>query len=243
MTTAEIVLNATDARALTDRIKTGVEAVWELIKQAYTEGAWSALGYESWDDYCTREFGTSRLRLPREERSEVVASLRESGLSLRGIAAATGITHTEVRRSLDAGVTNVPPEPDAKPPGAPTESTPGQTDRVSMALEHAREKQYTPVIGLDGKRYRPQAPKPPAERTIVDQMDAAVIRLGKPQIVHRMDAAVVQLRREVRKIVALTRDPSFSRYREELYAGSHGDLQYLSGKLEAVVSRLTGPVS
>jgi hypothetical protein len=102
---AEIVLNATDARALTDRINTGVEAVWELIKQAYTRRAWSALDYESWDDYCTREFGTSRLRLPREERSEVVASLRESGLSLRAIAAATGISHTEARRSLDTGVT------------------------------------------------------------------------------------------------------------------------------------------
>jgi len=52
-----------------------------LVKQAYTERAWDALGYASWDEYCTREFGTSRLRLPREERAEVVASLRESGLS------------------------------------------------------------------------------------------------------------------------------------------------------------------
>jgi hypothetical protein len=48
---AEIILSAIDARALTDRIKTGVEAVWELIKQAYIRRAWSALGYESWDDY------------------------------------------------------------------------------------------------------------------------------------------------------------------------------------------------
>jgi len=38
------------------------------------------------------------LRLPREERSEVVASLRESGLSLRAIAAATGDSEPTVRR-------------------------------------------------------------------------------------------------------------------------------------------------
>ncbi|MFW0790428.1 hypothetical protein [Gordonia sp. CPCC 205333] len=76
-------LNATDARALTDKTKVGVEAGWHLIEQAYTERAWAALGYTSWDDYCTREFGTSRLRLPRGERSEVVASLRVSGLSDR----------------------------------------------------------------------------------------------------------------------------------------------------------------
>lgn len=33
--------------------------------------------------------GQARLRLPREERQEVVASLRENGLSVRAIAAAT----------------------------------------------------------------------------------------------------------------------------------------------------------
>jgi hypothetical protein len=94
-----------------------------------------------------------------------------------------------------------------------------------MALEQPeQQRDLALVIGLDGKRYRPQAPKPPAERTIVDRMNAAVVQLGK----------------DVRKIVALTQDPSFSRYREQIYAGSHGDLQYLSGQLEAVVSRLRG---
>lgn len=76
--TAEIVqLDAAAARSLTDKIKVAVEGVWHLIEQAYTTRAWAALGYESWDDYCTREFGTSRLRLPREERQEVVASLQQ----------------------------------------------------------------------------------------------------------------------------------------------------------------------
>jgi hypothetical protein len=102
-------LDANEARALTDQIKTGVEALWHLITRAYTERAWAALGYTSWDDYCTREFGTSRLRLPREERAEVVSSLRESGLSLRAIAAATGDSVTTVRREL-AGVPNGTPE-------------------------------------------------------------------------------------------------------------------------------------
>ncbi|WP_156664677.1 hypothetical protein [Mycobacterium sp. 852002-51057_SCH5723018] len=55
----------------------------ELITQAYMHRAWDALGYSSWDDYCIREFGTTRLRLPREERAEVVTSLRESGLRLK----------------------------------------------------------------------------------------------------------------------------------------------------------------
>jgi len=56
-------------------------------------------------------FGTSRLRLPREERAEVVASLRESGLSIRAIAAATGLnkeTVNNVTRELSGNRT---PEP------------------------------------------------------------------------------------------------------------------------------------
>lgn len=60
---------------------------------------------------CTREFGTSRLRLPREERAEVVASLRESGLSQRAIASATGLSQDTVRRDLSAGERFRSPEP------------------------------------------------------------------------------------------------------------------------------------
>lgn len=105
-----IRVSSVDARELTDRIRVGVEAVWELVKQAYVSRAWSVLGYDSWDDYCTREFGNSRLRLPREERSEVVASMREIGMSTRAIAAATGVSDITVRREL-AGATNVAPEP------------------------------------------------------------------------------------------------------------------------------------
>ena len=69
---AEAELNPVAARALTDQIKTGVEAVWQLVTQAYTERAWAALGYQSWDDYLTAEFGRSRLQLPRRpHRSRV----------------------------------------------------------------------------------------------------------------------------------------------------------------------------
>jgi hypothetical protein len=120
-----LVMNATDARALTDRIKVGVEACWELIKQAYTERAWAALGYDSWDDYCTREFGTARLRLPREERAEVVASLRESGLSLRAIESATGISRKTVIKDL--ATTEV------------VESTPPQSSSIAAEPDPADE--------------------------------------------------------------------------------------------------------
>jgi hypothetical protein len=85
-----------EARALTDRIKIAVEGTWQLIREAYTSRTWAVLGYDTWDAYCTAEFGDTRLRLPREERQEVVASLKESGLSDRAIEAAVDIS----RRTL-----------------------------------------------------------------------------------------------------------------------------------------------
>ncbi|MGY4650481.1 hypothetical protein [Mycobacterium sp. URHB0021] len=203
--TVVVAIDANEARRLTDRINADVEAVWELITQAYIERAWSALGYSSWDSYCTREFDTSRLRLPREERAEVVASLRESGLSLRAIAAATGISHTEARRSLDAGVTNVPPDgpvdvevdEDAltealieaePPPGGITDQTPGQTERVAEALSRAREAEPQPAVvidGLDGKKYPQPERKPPRRKPLKDE--AYLVGMGVDKITKRVE--------------------------------------------------------
>lgn len=125
---SELVISAQDARNLTDKIKAGTAALWELIKEAYASRAWASLGYASWDDYCTQEFGTSRIRLPREERREVVSSMREIGMSTRAIASATGTSHQTVANSLNSGVKNL---------------TPGSS--LSASCE---------PVGVDGKTYR-----------------------------------------------------------------------------------------
>jgi hypothetical protein len=138
-----------EARRLTDAIKAGVEAIWELITQAYTYRAWEALGYSSWDDYCTNEFRTSRLRLPREERAEVVASLRESGLSIRAIASATGNSVGTVHGALTSGVQNRTPGPD--------EPLDVDTDELAEELIASEPPKIT---GLDGKSYPVQPPQP-----------------------------------------------------------------------------------
>jgi hypothetical protein len=96
------------ARALTDRIRIAVEGTWQLIQEAYTSRAWAVLGYDTWDAYCTAEFGKTRLRLPREERQEVVASLRDSGLSTRAIASATALSEATVRRDLSGASSDAP---------------------------------------------------------------------------------------------------------------------------------------
>lgn len=110
MTVADIVqVSADEARQMTDQIKVAVETSWHLIVRAYQTGAHIALGYKSWDDYTTREFGTARLRLPREDRNEVVGSLRDAGLSIRAIASVTGDSTDTVRKAINAGVRNLTP--------------------------------------------------------------------------------------------------------------------------------------
>jgi len=156
VTTTEIVpASASEARDLTDRIKVAVEGTWQLIKHAYLGRAWSALGYSSWDDYCTQEFGTSRLRLPREERQEVVSSLREIGMSVRAIAAATGHSkntiNDDVRQVSQSGT------PDLEPYRAPEPR----------------------VTGTDGKSYSPQPTRTPNRPALPPQFQSAANDLGR----------------------------------------------------------------
>lgn len=101
-TTGEVIepLNERDARELTERIKSSAEGLFDLAVEAYHRQVWIALGYESWDDYLTGELGNVRLKLPREDRAEQVASLRERGLSLRAIASVTGSDKNTVMNDL-----------------------------------------------------------------------------------------------------------------------------------------------
>lgn len=164
---AAVALGAPDARALTDQIKVGVEAVWELVIRAYDGRADRALGYSSWDDYCTREFGTARLRLPREERAEVVASLRESGLSIRAIASATGTAYNTVLKDVTQ-----------------FESRGVDADELAEELIAAEPPKVT---GLDGKSYKPTsaAPTKPRRGAITD--DAGRIGRDLASITRRLN--------------------------------------------------------
>lgn len=156
-------LTKIEAEELTAEIRQRVGEVWTLITEAYFRRAWTALGYESWDGYCGSEFGSSRIRLPREERTDVVASLRDSGLSIRAISAATGDSYG----TIQAEVIKSDHLPTA--PGGVTDSTPGQTDRVQAALAKATADQDSPahaqvspeptITGVDGKKYKKNGTK------------------------------------------------------------------------------------
>lgn len=171
--TGELVeLDQVAARRLTDKIKVGVEGVWLLIEQAYTSRAWQALGYKSWDNYTTREFGTSHLKLPREDRTEIIGSMRDAGLSLRAIGSATGLSVGTVHAQL-AGVQNRTPAPHSSPAGdvQATPSFPAHEEESERENSVPDSAQRETVVGIDGKTYPARGtnrarPRPAAEKTL-----------------------------------------------------------------------------
>jgi hypothetical protein len=92
-------LSELEARKLTREIADTLAVAWDKVVEAYQRRVWEPLGYGSWDSYCRAELGSTRLRLPSEEREEAVRSLRSAGLSTRAIASATGISRGTQYRS------------------------------------------------------------------------------------------------------------------------------------------------
>jgi hypothetical protein len=149
-------LTEVEAREITNDIRRTTGVLWSQVAKAYQGRAWAALGYDSWDAYCDTEFDGARLKLPREERTMVVASLADAGMSNKAIAAAVGVTAMTVGRDM-AGVTNVTPDDD---------------DEIVDAEVIDDPPTPREVTGTDGKTYTLK-PKPPVDRrpSLTDALD------------------------------------------------------------------------
>lgn len=166
----DFLMHSTEARNLTDKIRAGLEGIYQLIIEAYQGKAWTALGYGKWDEYIRREFGNQPLRPPLEDREEVVQSLRSSGMSTRAIASATELSPRTVRRSLS--------------------SSPG-------AFASPESTSPSTITGRDGKEYSSsklpvsQSVKSEDMGVLADVLDApaesAGVKLLDPQHRHQQD--------------------------------------------------------
>ncbi|WP_156763820.1 hypothetical protein [Mycobacterium sp. 852002-50816_SCH5313054-b] len=108
-------MTVSEARALTDKLKKTLADGEKMVRQLYSARADRLLDYTSWDLYVHSEFGGCMLRVPREERGELVRSLNLT-MGLRPIAAALGISLATAQRAA-SGVSNETPgaQPKAKP--------------------------------------------------------------------------------------------------------------------------------
>lgn len=127
------------AIARAERIRVGIKSLSELqqdLADAYHARDWATLGYRSWDEYVTGEFGGSLPRLNREERRELVVNLEADGLTTRGIAAAVGTDHATVVRDLKAsGGASAPPDGKIGLDGRRYPSRPAETGNSPSVTE------------------------------------------------------------------------------------------------------------
>lgn len=210
--TGEVVvrdLAADEARGLTVRIRSTVVAAWDLVCEAYDGRVWLALGYESWDAYCSAELDGAAIRLPREQRQETVRSLRDAGLSQRAIASAVGVDHRTVGNDLRSGGENSPP--DDPEPGDEADDEP------------------PPITGTDGKTYKPNAPKPKPPKPPKDR---------RRPLADAYQTATSDLTRCVDRLVKLTEDDRYRTHQEDLTRRYGSDLLRSIAATTAAIARL-----
>lgn len=146
------------ARALTERIRTAADDLWELIVLAYQGKTWKVLGYDTWDDYVSRELGDLKIRLPKEDRREIVCTLRDHGLTLSAIAAATGYDTRTVTRDIRECAPHLAPKK-RKPAGcsvviAPFRKAVKDVAKISDKLLHLASGPVDPDALEDLRRAR-----------------------------------------------------------------------------------------
>lgn len=229
MTAVVTLLSAGEAQRLTQRIKLVAGSVRDnlfklrnLVDEAKSSNVWSVLGYESWTAYLADTLGSEPMRLGREERRELVEYLSGEGMSTRAIAPVLGVSHMQVKRDRDAGVTNVTPEPEpvfdptpTLPPRADDWVVPGvevnpSTGEVIEVPAASEPEVPRTVTGLDGKNYTmPAAPKQRRGALIDDARSAGW-----------------QLRKAIERVERIKNDDRFRKNEVEILAALRPHLDF-----------------
>lgn len=154
-----VVLSAEQARVLTDRIRTTLQVGHALIIEAFQGSAWSVLGYGTWDAYCAGEFAGARMvRLDREQRREIVAEMRQAGMSSRAIASSLGVDQKTVINDLPAGEESSSP---ALITGTDGKTYPAPAPRPQEPINEDESVRCYPEGAARSNRNKPKTP--PAE--------------------------------------------------------------------------------
>lgn len=246
MTELTVAMTEHEARRVTERIraiavtvKDQLEKLQTLLNEARDGEAWRVLGYASWTAYLTDVMGEQPLRLPRDERQQIVGYLAGEGMSSRAIAPIVGASHMTVERDRQAGVTNVTPEQapaadyvtdqadlDAAPElpdeggGAPHDSgdaEPSEDEGLSLPSPSSRS-----VTGLDGKQYARPEPQTPRRAPLPDAFWRAAYDLTKV----------------TERIGRLSEDDRFPQNAEKVAQANLGDLIRARDLLQQVIEQL-----
>jgi hypothetical protein len=203
-----------------------VEQSWRLLKEAFERRAWAALGYGSWESYCTKELGAGLVRLSKELRSEAVAELTsgERPMSNRAIAAALGVSEGTVRTDLKAGAQNYAPESEPAAEGSDADDAEVIDAEV---IDDRPESPQRKVTGADGKAYCPTPRDVPSPR-----------RRRRRPLPDAFHEATEDLDKVVQPIVRLVADDRFPAHAAALNSRSRRDLERSYDSIRYVLNEL-----
>ena len=201
MTAMLRLLSQREAERLTDQIKFTIESIdnglfklRNLLEEAQSSNVWQMLGFSSWTAYLSSLFEGRPMRLPREERQQLVGYLSGEGMSTRAIAPIVGVHHDTVAQDVKVAtpVGNPTPEPIADTAtgeiidaevvrevlGDPAADA---YERVNWDIQPPSVKpveEPRPVVGMDGKTYKrpePKAPKPVPSGDAAELLNAETV--------------------------------------------------------------------
>ena len=242
MTALTVVMTEHEARRVTERIraiavtvKDQLEKLQTLLNEARDGEAWRVLGYASWTAYLADVMGEQPLRLPRDERQQIVGYLAGEGMSSRAIAPIVGATDRTVRNDMSGGkdfppdsepdyttdqadidaATELPDEADFSPANDSGDAEPSEAE-VSLSAP-AR-----PVTGIDGKQYPRPEPQTPRRSPLPDAFWRAAYDLTKV----------------TERIGRLSEDDRFPQNAEKVAQANLGDLIRARDLLQQVIEQL-----
>lgn len=249
--TTTTVMTEGEARRITERIRytalsvrDGVEKLQRLVGEAQAGSAHLALGYPSWTAYLADVLGDEPMRLPRDERREIVAWLSGEGMSTRAIAPIVGANRKTVMKDVRESQV-VQSGPPAQPPTiATTEGVviaeqrhveldetdwdEGEVaevmddDNAGVTCSNEPTPEPKPITGMDGKTYQRPEPKPQRRNPLPDQFNSATLNLT----------------RATTRLVNLIEDDRLPQNREKVATANRSDLLRAIDALQRVVASL-----
>lgn len=227
-----------DARRITERIRSlvvqtreGMEKVQRLLTEAKDGNAHVALGYGEgeWTRYMADLFADQPLRLPRDQRKELVGYLAGEGMSSAAIAPIINTTDRRARQIMaearQAG-SDFRPAPQSTPA---VDRTTGDVSDWPVVPPPGQAPTAQKTTGLDGKQYSRPTAQPPAEpvkpkrRALTDQFFDAAYDMNKA----------------VERVARLTADDRFPRNADQVAAKHRNDLIRARDLLQQVISQLS----
>ena len=107
---AEVVITASEVRESIDRAKAGALTFWREVQWQVENEAWTALGYESLDQFWDAEYMALNVGIARSDRPELVLSFRKAGQTQQEIARKLNVDQKTVSNDLAKVNRNFPNE-------------------------------------------------------------------------------------------------------------------------------------